>query len=80
MSTIYDGFFENGKSYSLSQIQGKFRCVDPRPIKEWLRWLGVFGVRGPKGESLYLGDDINLAIAEKSKCPENEDKKGRDDK
>jgi hypothetical protein len=66
--SIYDGFFRTGECYSFTQIQRKFRCKDPRPIDRWLKRLEIPGVEGPKGECLYLGDDILLALAEHTRC------------
>jgi hypothetical protein len=68
MSSVYDGLFENGKSYSVTQIMGKFRCRDKRPVLAWIDRLEIPTVNGPKGEEVALGDDINLAIAEHAKC------------
>lgn len=66
--SIVDGMFENGKSYTLTQITRKFGCEQKRTAEDWLADLEVPGVPGPRGEDVYLGDLINLKIMEHARC------------
>lgn len=72
-SSMYDGFFINGRSYSATQIARKFRLKNKRRALLWLDKLEVPCVEGPNHEELYLGDDINLAIAEHGRCRNEND-------